>query len=53
MYLQQNKLNTKKRNRMTQLCHFETAHNQAGFDKPFINERSFICLSISKMSFTF
>ena len=27
--------------------------NQAGFDNPFINERGFIYLGISKKSFTF
>ena len=28
-------------------------HNQADFDNPFINGRSFVFLGISKMSFTF
>ena len=28
-------------------------HSQAGFDNPFINERGFIYLGISKFSFTF
>ena len=28
-------------------------HNQAGFDNSFINQRGFIYLGVSKMSFTF
>ena len=28
-------------------------HNQADFDNPFITEKGFIYLGISKMSFTF